>query len=199
MPFFFFHGVCQCQALAHCLGRWICCGESDPAWPPAPREEKQAPSAFIVSVAGGKLPPPGPWQHSLALRQVFWARLTQSFPVSKTQFPVSKFPGWPLLLQLPLFWDYVWGSQMSFSEESHCSRKVTDTRKWLSSRKIGSICAHFQRLRQSFPQKQRLLILKEWLDTGRGKKADVLGESNCIFQKMRVFFIPQLRNHNWHS
>lgn len=69
MPFFF-NGVCQCQALAHCLGRRIFCGENDPVWLPALQlEAKQTPSDLVVSVASGRLPSPGPRQHFLALRK----------------------------------------------------------------------------------------------------------------------------------
>lgn len=79
-----FYGVCQCQALAHRLGRRSCYGENDPPWLPVLRlEEKQALSDLVVSVAGGKLPPPGLWQHFLALRQCSEQALAKVFQFLK--------------------------------------------------------------------------------------------------------------------
>lgn len=146
-----FYGVCRCQALAHCLGKRSCYGENDPPWQPALcLEEKQAPSDLVVSVAGGKLPPPGPWKHSLAWR-LFWGSLRPTCPLSKTQFP-SKLVQWlrtTLGFQRPLSsWDAVWGGQISWEEEAPRSREVTGTRRWPLSRKC--LCACSQGLGQFF-------------------------------------------------
>ena len=46
-------------------------------------KEKQAPSDLVVSVAGGKLPSPGPCQHFLALRQCSEQALAKVFQFLK--------------------------------------------------------------------------------------------------------------------
>lgn len=46
-------------------------------------EEMQALSDLVVSVAGGKLPPPGPWQDFLDLRQCSEQALAKIFQLLK--------------------------------------------------------------------------------------------------------------------
>lgn len=152
-------------------------------------EGKQAPSDWVVSVAGGELPAPGPRLRLLAWKQCSEQTFTQLFQ-SKTQFPcrLVKWLRTALDFQPALSsWDAMWRGQMSWEEEAPHSRKVTRTRKWLLHWKMADMCS-LARARPVLTDTKPAILKVSWGGTQKESRKQIRWRKLDFPE--RILFVP---------